>query len=382
MRKYFNTPRCLLTIALALTLAAASAAAAPPPLDISSSGVSGGLSASQRSSIETRLKYWADQIADANDPAKVLEAQVGIRADFNLIRESEYQDVFATLAVKVLSPLLTGRISEKDKLRQQKLVNVGLAFSNMSQVTVVPALNMMVAHKNEAVRYLGWRGYLAVRPFVLARNPMDTQKMFDTLEAAAAKETVPPTVGAIFEVCRIATDRGAVIPAETLTMARQRARAILQTNWKTWCLRVLSGDIEANRAFEKGIVTLQTLAPASADKADKLQSLQLLVDLAKHAAEAYDTAQAGGKVFKANSILLLKCEVAITEISQKRLNFITVALTKRGIEDRGAAVSLAILDWVVALKDLGVKDPKIDRPATKPAVTPTVTPTATPTATP
>ncbi len=378
MRKYSNAPRCLVTITLALTLAVASAAAAPPPLDITSSGVSGGLTASQRSSVETRLKYWADQIADANDPAKVLEAQVGIRADFNLIRESEYQDVFATLAVKVLSPLLTGQFSEKDKLRQEKLVNVGIAFSKMPRVTVVPALNMMLAHKHEAVRYLGWQGYLAVRPFVLARSPMDTQKMFDTLEAAAAKETVPPTVGAIFEVCRIATDRGAVIPAETLTMARKRAQTILKTNWKKWCLRILSGDIEANRAFEKGIVTLQTLAPASADKADKLQSLQHLIDLAKHAAEAYDTAQTGGKVSKANSILLLRCEVAITEISQKRQNFITVALTKRGVEDRGAAVRMAIIDWVDALKDLGIKDPKIERPAAKPAVKPAATPTVTP----
>ena len=147
--------------------------------------------------------------------------------------------------------------------------------------------------------------------------------------------------------------------------------SIVEANWSRWCARIVTGDIEVTRAFEKGIATVKTLTPAAGSAAEKGKGLQLLIDLMTDAAEGYDAVDGKGMIGKENAAVLKQCEAAIASISQKNMGHINKVLTDKNIADRGAAVLRAVIKLADELKAFGVVKPKVKLSATRPTTVPT-----------
>ncbi len=365
-REYVVRISVLVLLGAALT-GGSSAVAQPTPLDITEAGIAGGLNAQQIGQVDAWLNWWKDKIANATEPKDVIDARKGIlRNDYALVPTAAYQDEYARRAGVILPPLLTGGLKADDKLLRFKQINVGIVLSKMPQHTIQPALEVLVQNPNAAVRYLGWSGYHSARRFILAQGPLDVRKMFQTLEPAAGKETTAPVIGMIFVMCNIAPSGGAEVPSATLKDAQKGAAKIVEANWSRWCARIVTGDIEVTRAFEKGIATVKTLTPAGGSAAEKGKGLQLLIELMKYAAEGYDAVDGKGMIGKENAAVLKQCEAALVSISQKNIEHVKKVLTDKNIADRGAAVLRAVIKCAGELKAFGVVKPKVRLSATRP----------------
>lgn len=372
MRRDYVVRISVLVLLGAAVTGAPSAVAQPPPMDITESDIAGGLNAQQIAQVDAWLNWWKDKIANATEPKDVIDARNGIlRNDYALVPTAVYQDEYARRAGLILPPLLTGGLKPDDKLLRFKEINVGIVLSKMPQHTIQPALKVLVNSPNAAVRYLGWSGYHSARRFILAQGPIDVRKMFQTLEPAAGKEATAPVIGMIFVMCDIAPSGGAEISSAALKDAQKEAAKIVESNWPRWCAKIVTGDVEIIRAFEKGVATVKTLTPAGGSAAEKGKGLQLLVGLMKYAAEGYDAVDGKGMIAKENAAVLKQCEAAIRSISQKNANHIDKVLTDKNIADRGAAVLRAVIRWADELKAFGVVRPKVRLSATRPTTVPT-----------
>ncbi len=357
----------ILICLVSLVVLSPSSHAAPPPLDIPP-GALAALNA-HIPQIDERLKYWGEQIVKATTPSEITEARDGALNDYRLYTSTDYQYTFAQRAAEVLSPFLNGSLKKDDKLLPLKEVNLALALSRMPQVTIQPALDVMVVHRNPGVRYLGYDGYRAVRTLILGQLPDYVTRMFDALKAAAAKEDSAPAVGAIFQLVNFSEFTTGSVSGFVIRDAQAQGFEILQANWARWCDRVLRGNAEITRAFTKGVQSVKTLAPTVAtDRAGKAKVLQLLVDLGRCSSIAYDEVQnKKGLIALENKVLLRDCESILSEVSGKRLDYVTKPLTDEDVADRGAGVKTAILKWVEDLSEFGVVKPKFESPTVRPA---------------
>jgi len=366
---------------LAVCVAACPAAGQedPPPLDIPTSALTGALGQQYVSMVRARLEYWRDQIASATAPAAIIGAREGILRDYARYDavEYQYQYPFARYATEILTPALQQPAGEDDKLAALRQVNLALALSKMSQVTIQPSLEMMVVHSNDAVRYLGWEGYRSARTILLAQGRSETQQFLGSLRTAAAKEESAPVLGGIFEACNISSFSVATVPAATMQQAQRQAFAVLQTNWRRWCERALAGDAEMIRAMSKAIAAVQTLAAGQED-AGKTAALQMVVDVMRCASLAYDEAGAEGPIAQEAMTLLQLCEGALNAedgtlfvVTKKRGDYVTRALDEKDAELRRVNVPTAVLKWIDELKEFGVVKADFAPPTPPPAPAPT-----------
>lgn len=350
----------VLLLAAALVAAETTSSAQPPPLDIPQAALAGRLTQQYIDQIDLRCRYWRDMLANTTDIKDVTKASEGILNDYRRYDNIEYRYSFANRAAGILTLLLGGGLKQDDPLLQVKEINVAMALSRMPQVTILPALEKMLTYSNPGVRYLAWQGYRGARALLLSQGAGVADKMFQTMEAAAGKETSAPVVAVLFSTLSISTF-AAEMPDITTRENQRRALAILRTNWRQWCQRVMNGDVEMSNAFEKGIKALQTLAPSvESDPAGRTAILQLIVDLMRCSAQAYDTAGGKGQGADENEALLRNCETALIDISKTRKAHVSAALS--GPEaGRGAAVQMGVLSWAQDLKDLGVTKPDFTR---------------------
>jgi len=365
MRENRILSTAMVILALGLAGYAPAASMIPPQINIPAAGPLGPGDIAQ---LTKRMQYWADQIVKAATPADVTAAGLGARNDYRLYTSRDYQYRFAEVAGRVLGPILNNGIPKDDKLRRLKEVNLALVLSRIPQVNIMPALKAMVTHPNPAVRYLGWEGFRTVRTQILAQSPQFAQAMLDTLSAAAAKETAAPTIGAIFEMADISSLSSEAIPTSTLQKAQQQMFKLLADNWLTWCRRVMVGEAEMSRSYQKAPAAIKTLAAAqAAGPASKTKALQMLLDLSYCAAKAYDFSAGQGPIAKENTLLLRICESAMADLSGKDSNYFVAALANKTTVDHGAAVRGAVFKWADDLKGLGVVEPKIKPAPSKPA---------------
>ena len=339
----------------------AGAFSAPPPLEIPSSGPLGPQHVRQ---IENRVKYWAQEIAEATDAKAVTSAGTSARSDYRLYNNPDYQYRFAESTASILGTLVTSGLKQDDKLLQLKEVNLAIALSSMPQVTITPGLEEMVSHRSPAVRYLGWEGYRGARWVILAQSQDLERKMFAVLTPAAAKEKSAPVIGAICTMADISSFESPsmrAIPPDTLREAQTRAFGILTTNWGGWCVRVMNGEPEMSKACVKAIPGIKTLSAAQAGGKDsKTKALQMVVDLMWSAARAYDQADGKGKIGTENAALLRACEGALAALGGTEKTHIAAALKKdKKVEDRGAAVRSGVWEWINDLQNFGVVEPRI-----------------------
>ncbi|MHC4294135.1 MAG: hypothetical protein ACYSTL_00955 [Planctomycetota bacterium] len=365
LREYFVRFGVLAFVTIAITVGF-SRGAEPPPLDISSEALR-ALGTEEIKQIDEHIEYWKDLIVEAAKGDDVIADCKGILSAYQRYTSTGYQYTFARRAVEILTPLLVDGLKEDDKLLLLKEVNVALCLSKMSQVTIQPALNVMVAHRNPGVRYLGYDGYRAARAQILGQTSEYVKRMFDALNAAAAKENSPPAIGAICQLANISEFTAESVSGFEMRRVQEQMFDILQANWSRWCKRVMLGDIEMTRALEKGIQTIKTLSPAGEDdKAAKGKAMQLLVDLARCASIAYDEANCEGDIADENKIVLRNCETALEDISGESNDYLIRPLTDKNVPARGAAVKSAVLKWVDALSEFGVVKPAFEVTTTRP----------------
>jgi hypothetical protein len=351
LRKAFAPPLVLLA-SLALTTAVCLAQEAAPPLEIPPDVLKTALSQAYVAQIDARVKYYADRFQEVGGDEDIVALRKKVLDDYRKYDSTEYQYVFTQTAVKYLSPLL----QEPNQTRQ---VNVAMALSQMEQVPVQPALESMIKDENPAVRYLGWQGYKRIRMSVLAQGSEGVETMYASLARAAENETEASVVKAIFQMLYLPPIRPEAVSEQSFSVARKRSLDILRKCWPKRCREVLAGSAAMADAARAGVVALLGFENLSTeDPAVQTALLQMLVDILYCSSKAYDAAHAAGNVAEVNSDLMQDAENALNAVSKLRLSQVTTALLDPKVQPpREAAVGLAVLDWIDALKSKGVKKP-------------------------
>ncbi|HUT60077.1 MAG TPA: hypothetical protein VNA25_19700 [Phycisphaerae bacterium] len=361
-------------------VACPASAQGPPKID---EFAAGGMLPRHVEQMKASVGYWVKSIQDANEDITVIKARTGLLAEYANMTARQAGYTYAQQVSAIARPMLVKGL-EKDPLRQVKEVNLAIAMAGMPQVTIQPALDAMVSHPtNAAVRYFGWKGYHAARTRLLAQGLPSAQKMFKSVDSAARTETVPQVLGELYRVLELELRPGAVL-ADTWALAQRRSLQAIQPNWRPWCKRLRDGDEGMCEALQKAARAIRKNADWIAqDKQQKKMALQMLVDLAFHAAKAYIAARAAGETGEALKDLLLECEKALNAVKRADKRFIGKTLTDPRAAAQPQAVLLwvdpstkenyGVLAWVDFLKGDGVVPPQdfenkpTKAPATKPA---------------
>ena len=133
-----------------LVAAIGSTAAEPPDLNISETSLRGSLSPSDVVQIRTRIAYRFNALLQADKEKPLLAARDAILEDFRKYNNAEYRYIFAREAASLATQILSQPLEVNDPLRHSKEVNLSIAISQLSQVTIQPALEVLVRHLNPA----------------------------------------------------------------------------------------------------------------------------------------------------------------------------------------------------------------------------------------
>lgn len=361
------------------------AAAAPPPIE---DFPAGGMLPRHVEQMKACVSYWVKTIRDAKEDIAVVKARTGLQVEYKRMNAMQAGYTFVEHVSTYATPLLAGGLDANDPLRQVKEINLAIALAGMPQVTIQPALDAMVAHPtNAAVRYFGWKGYRAARTRLFAQGMRWTRNTFKSVDNAARKETSPQVLSVLFRALEMEL-RPAAVQEEIWDFAQRRTLQALRRNWLPWCKRLRKGDKEICEALRRATRVIRANADWIAqNKQQKKMALQMLVDLAFHAAKAYAGARKDGRTGEALRNLLRDCERALNTVKKINKRFIRKPLTDprasanpqwvlwwvdpRTNENCGvlAWVELLKADGVVPPKDIQVDNPK-KAPATKPATAP------------
>lgn len=354
------------------------AAAPPPVLDIPVSALESRLAPRHIEQIKARVKYWLDLLVNADNEKAVRSACSAIQKDYHKYSGFEYRLETARETSKSVEGIFKTGLKANDPFKNLKEVNLGIIVSRMPQVTIQPALEVMVRQPNPAVRYVGWQGYRAARSLLLAQGGQHGRTMFETSGAMAAQEASPCVIGGIMQLLNIPAGAVGVRP-DDLARAHETSFGILKKHWDRWCRRVLRGNAEMPEAVNRGINALRNYADIFAGNESRRKDiLQMLADMMWCSGKAYDRAGGKGPHADLNVLLLLNCERSVNAVTRVRSKWIRSALTNPETPDRGAAVRMAVLKWTAELAKYGVKKPDFKAPSTAPVNTTTETPATAP----
>lgn len=339
-----------------------------PEIQISDVALRAGLLSDDVQQIERYVRYWADKLVEANDAQDVLAARSRLMRGYGNYNNFQYQTVYAGQAATILVPLL----KSADLLKQ---VNLGVVLSHMEQVTVQPALEVMIVSPNPALRLYGWHGYQRIETSVLAQGRDFVATMLKSLTKAAQEETCGPVMSAVFRMFYLGHERPTFILPGIYEQTRGELFEILHQSWPRICKQVLAGDIGMIQASGEALKTLRRIVAVAGSQKETPQTVvQMLLDMMWCAAKAYANADAGSPVQAASEALLRDCEGAMNTVTQLHKVPISSALGVAANE-RSLAVEIAVHTWVRELESAGwqVKEPALTggsegtRPASAPA---------------
>ncbi len=319
----------------------AQAANEPIDLKISPKELREGLSPSTVERIDRLILETADAMARPGDGEEVLAAREKIKAIYDLYEGYHYQSTVTELSARHLVKIL----DMEDPVKQ---VNAALVLSQMRWVTIQPALEVMVSNDNPAVRYLGWRGYLRVRLWVIAQPREFSETMFTSLQRAAMDETQKPVIGAIIKMLSIEPQSAPFVSEEDFLWARGRALQILQEAWPKYCRLVREGDPELAETCRSAMFAIRGIPGPRSQKSEQAPVVQLILDVMDAAADAFSQAAPDSPQEKANRVLLLDAESALNFITALRKAYLQQALSAGGAEP--SAVEQAIKSWIDDLR--------------------------------
>ena len=223
---------CAAAVVLISCASARSEPLEPPPVDFGEieSQSREELQGKHTQQLRERIAYWLAVLRDTEKRDEILSATVGLLEDYGRIDKAFYRYHFAEI---VTTQAKDTWAKMKPQLKPLREVNLALAISEMTQVSIQPALTKMVSHPNAAVRYYGWTGYRKLRELilVLAGAAQHDKIMYASLRSQSKEETSPAVVGAMFKMFR--TPLGGQWQVGPRQMARFRSTCfdILQAAW-------------------------------------------------------------------------------------------------------------------------------------------------------
>lgn len=364
-------PLLLASFLLVSLWAGGPAAAADPPRIDDSGSVQ---------QMKNLIAYWVNALRGAANDANVVlarDALVKAYKDMEAKNEGYY---FADQMAAVAGPVLAKGF-EKDPLRQVKEINLAMALAQMPHETIQPALDAMVASANAGVRYYGWKGYRQVRVRVYAQGTQWAQKAMASADKAAKAETSATVLTLIFRMLELEAAKPQAVSQDVWESVQKQTLSTLSGNGPRWCARIRHGDKAMAETGRGAVAALASISKwAVQDKNNRKDLLQTLVNLAWYAGLAYIDAKGSGQSGEAFTSLLGDCEKALNAAEETNRTLIDRTLTDPKINTNPQAViifidpvtkeKLGVSAWVDALKDRGVVQPPILKPATAPATAP------------
>jgi hypothetical protein len=347
-----------LSILLCGPAAPAWAQGKPPAPIIPEELLSGELLPTHRKMITDRLDWWKRLMLSARNSEEIIEARDSLLQDFTLYTNVNYRQKFADMATERMLGLVTGEgIPAEDELKRLKVINMAMAFSRMHYPSAMPALTAMVAGDNAAVRYFGWQAMLQGRPTILRAGQQYVGDFQTALADALVAEESGEVLKLIYQAADMDDKQVADVEDPIKEKLRQTAMTGLSKSWDTRRLQVMNSHPEILQAMEQAVVLLESLGR---QPVHKIEALQRVVDLANSVAKQYDQKlqqfDTSAEYMVALEVLLRRVEDAMQALSQKDLTLLRKAMNADA--DKGAAVRMAVLEWIDAIKVLGVEDPK------------------------
>ena len=350
----------------------------PPKLDIPADDLTGTTVRRYRRDIEEYVKFWAAVMEQTGSEATLIRARKAIVDGYTQYDNvsglsPQYYGLYADQAAESVGPLLKDKsvakqinaaIVQLDGATQANAANAEESVSSLPRISMQNAYDTAVAHKNPAVRYLGWRGYNRIRDTVLAQGRRASDRMFKAASTAAAKETAAEMITVLFNAMAIERNmrNAATVSDDLLSAAQTDAFGVIRSVWPKMLAPIVEGDTAMTYAGRRGLGAIRAVWPTiSQDKASRSQALQMAVNLTHATARAYLEAGGGDSpVAQANLLLLRDAEKALQRFTGTNQKMIEDAMTDADIQDpvlRAKAVVLASIEWANKLADQGVEKP-------------------------
>ena len=366
------------TTAPATAPAATMPAEALPEIQIPAMSLKSGLLEADLTVVDSYIAFWVGKLSGATDENTILEARKRLITGYRKYDSWQYQNVYAGRASTALLPLLEAR-------EIQKQINAALAISQMRQVTVQPALEVLVVNPNPALRLYGWAGYRGIRMLVLGQGKEAVDVMLKSLAKASLTEDSGPVMGAVLGMMYLDPDRPSMVTPVMFEDARERLFQTFRQAWPRVCTKVLEGDAGLTGAAGDGLGALRKMSAGVAAKGEIPQgAVQMIVDLASCASKAYAKAVGNGLPSVSAEALLRDSEDALNAITELRRAPISEALAAKNEAERAAAVDDAVDKWIDFLKNANwpIQEPKFQASAgaamSQPAPAAAPAPTSTP----
>lgn len=374
-----NCKRPLAATFLLLGLAAGLAVAQVPPIpNIHEDLLEGQLLTTHKRQINTRIDWWKQKLLLAGSTDDILRARQSLLGDYSLYNSPAYKRYFAGRAARVFAPLLTGQgYQPDDNLAALRKINTAMVLAEMHQATIQPALEIMVASDNQALRLFGWEGYMNTQPALLkaSAGPKALTSLVNALRNALETETNPLILSRVFRTMDIPAS--SPLPAATKQRAQIQFVQAFQRAWPAQRRAVLDGAGPKHLAAVTQAIpllgnlaaNLQQAANAADGQARKdlasaaTAAVQMLAEMTDSAANAFDKAWQNRddqqERLASLETLLRACETALQTATGLKHNHLAGKLDAPLAEvgDRAAAILKAYLQWLEALKTRGVKQP-------------------------
>ncbi|MBN1556058.1 MAG: hypothetical protein JXA11_15050 [Phycisphaerae bacterium] len=362
--------KTLLLMFVCVAVSATSAPAIPPAIVIPEPLLEEELLDIHRKQIDARIDWWKESLLLAKSETEIQHSGEKLLGDYLLYPSPYYQQAFAEETLKQYTDVLNGKaFSDDDSFVLLKRINAALTLTKMDPPQMQPALQMLIADKNEGLRYIGWQGYDRMRKNLLNGTARQLQPLLEAVKKAVASETNPILLSAVYEVMNLQKIEGNV--NEKLRLQADKAfLEALQGSWASRCRQVekaKSKNVELLAALRTAVAALgsigEDLKRADPKDAKSLTlCLQMLFDLSAAVAQRYDrvwqNSTTSTDLLESCSTLLSVCEKTLNLLADTKHEFLAKKLNpKINVPARGAAVLEAVLvHWAEALKAKGVKE--------------------------
>ncbi|KKL85502.1 hypothetical protein LCGC14_1954090 [marine sediment metagenome] len=276
----------LLCVVLAAFVAFPLRAPAEPPTisDLAGLSVTGPLTGTDKKLISDYTTEWIKRLISAKKMSEVDAALKALLNGYRVHPSSVFYQLEYARAVAAGVPgamTLTG-----DALHRAKEVRVAMVVASMNQITIEPALVLMLQHSNPGVRYWAAKGFRLTGRLLLIQGGDHAKTMLASLGRAGRKEASGPVLARILDALGPhpgVSGRWAV-----------GLNAVLDNVWLARCKGLREGKREVVEAYRRALVVLERLP-------NKLR-LQLLADAMEAASKGFFEATKAEKSEEAEAL--------------------------------------------------------------------------------
>jgi hypothetical protein len=285
----------LSALGLAVVLGAGvQARAAGPVLNIPPAAAASGLREPDRKLVDDYVQFWVKSLVTATDANTVADARKSLSVGYTRYGPgaTDFHIAYAISMAAQVRKALGAPMPPPKELAGLKEVNLAISAGRMPQPLLQPLANAMVAHRDPAVRLLGWSAYFQLRAPLLAEGGKSVADMYAVLDKSLASETDGEVLSEMMAMFRMspAADPNSGVPAAAYRAGQEKAYELLRKNWTRVCRQVMAGEPAAAEAAMTGATAVGLLTTGLGATADKKASLQMMLNLAYAGGNAYDQA--------------------------------------------------------------------------------------------